>query len=84
MERRVTEPRNDGKATALSTMQDALAEQSRLLQGIQKQVRNRDRQIAILRSQLEALKLIDEDGQDKQRKINPPASLRPAEYHQGQ
>jgi|SRR5215831_5640241 len=45
--------------------------------GDPKQVRDRDRQIAILRSQLEALKLIDEDDQEKQRKVKPPASLIP-------
>lgn len=84
MERQVTEARNDDNASELGTIHNALAEQSRLLQAIQKQVRNRDRRIAILRSQLEALKLIDEEGQDKQRKIKPPASLRPAEYHLGQ
>jgi hypothetical protein len=84
MERQVAEPRFDEKAMALATIQDTVEDQSRLLQAIQKQVRSRDRQIAILRSQLDALKLIDEEGQEKQRKIKPPASLRPAEYHQGQ
>lgn len=81
MERQVAEFRMDEKATKLTTIQDALAEQSRLLQGIQKQVRDRDRQITNLRSQLEALKLIDEDHQEKQRKVKPPASLIPtSEY----
>jgi hypothetical protein len=81
MERQVAEYGKDDKVTTLATMQDALAEQSRLLHGIQKQVRDRDRHIAILRSQLEALKLIDEDHQDKQRKVKPPASLIPTSEH---
>jgi len=55
-------------------------EQSRV-QGLHKQVRDRDRQIAILRGQLEALKLIDEDHHDKARKVKPPASLNAAERY---
>ena len=55
-------------------------EQARV-QGLHKQVRDRDRQIAILRGQLEALKLIDEDHQDKARKVRPPASLNAAEQY---
>lgn len=81
MERQVAESRKDEKVTKLTTIQDAIAEQSRLLQGIQKQIRDRDRQIAILRSQLEALKLIDEDHQEKRRKLKPPASLIPTAEH---
>lgn len=81
MERQVAEYRKAEKATTLTTIQEVLAEQSRHLQGIQKQVRDRDRQIAILRSQLEALKLIDEDNQETQRKVKPPASLIPTADH---
>lgn len=48
---------------------------------LRKQLRERDRQIAILQSQLESLKLIDEDHQQKQRKVKPPASLIPTGEH---
>ena len=77
MERQVAESRKDEKATTLASIQEALTAQSRHLQAIQKQVRERDRNIANLRSQLDALKLIDEDHQDKQRRVKPPASLIP-------
>jgi hypothetical protein len=57
---------------------------SRAIQGMHKQLRERDRQIAVLRSQLGALKLIDQDHADKQRKIKPPASLKTSEHYPGQ
>lgn len=68
-------------ATSSGSIQEHPIEQSRFVQGLHKQVRDRDRQIAILSGQLEALKLIDEDHQDKARKVKPPASLKAAEQY---
>lgn len=77
MERQLTERPTSEKLAALTTIQDALVEHSRAIQVLQKQVHGRDRQITELRSQLEALKLIDQDREEKQRKLKPPASLIP-------
>jgi septal ring factor EnvC (AmiA/AmiB activator) len=67
------------KPVASTLIQAQPVEQPRVLQGLQKQVRERDHQIAVLRAQLEALKAIDQDHADQQRQIKPPASLRLAE-----
>jgi hypothetical protein len=68
---------------ALRITEDAFKEQSQIvhgvLQGYDKQLRERDRQIADLRAQLEALRSIDQEHAAKQRKVKPPASLRMAE-----
>jgi hypothetical protein len=77
MERQLTERPTSANLAALTTIQDALVEHSRAVQMLQKQVRERDRQIAGLRSQLEALRLIDQEHEEKQRKVKPPASLIP-------
>jgi TolA-binding protein len=78
IERQLTEPANPEKPVLPVALPDPAVEQSRVLQGMQKQLRERDRQIEVLRGQLEALKFIDEDHQ-KQRKVRPPASLKPVE-----
>jgi len=78
MERQVSEGQNT-QTSAASIIQAQPVGQPRVLQGLQKQVRERDHQIAVLRAQLEALKSIDQDHADKQRKIKPPESLRMAE-----
>jgi len=44
---------------------------------LHKQVQDRDRHIAELRAQLDALKVIDQDQQNRQRTMKPPASLLP-------
>jgi hypothetical protein len=46
---------------------------------LHKQVQDRDRHIAELRAQLEALKVIDQDQQERHRKLRAPASVRPQE-----
>ena len=48
-----------------------------LVQALSRQVQERERHIAELRAQLEALKVIDEDHQKRQRKMRAPASLLP-------
>ena len=59
-------------------------EHARVIQGMQKQLRERDRQIGTLRSQLEALKYIDQEHAEKQRKVKPPASLRMTDRYAGE
>jgi hypothetical protein len=86
MELRLTEP-VDAHRTAPppamahepSLSQGQPFDQSRVIQGMQRQLRERDRQISVLRSQLDALKFIEQD-QDQRRKVKPPASLRTSEH----
>lgn len=49
------------------------------VQSLQKQVRERDKRIEELESQLNALKLIDQDIDKRRRPIRSPATLQPAE-----
>lgn len=50
-----------------------------VVQSLQRQVRDRDKRIAELEAQLDALKLIDQD-MEKRRQFNrPPATLTPLE-----
>lgn len=49
------------------------------VQSLQKQVRERDKRIEELESQLNALKLIDQDIDKRRRPIRSPATLLPAE-----
>jgi hypothetical protein len=83
MERQLTARPTPEKLEALSISEDAFKEQSQVVhgvvQGYDKQLRERDRQIADLLAQLEALKSIDQEHTAKQRKVKPPASLRMAE-----
>jgi hypothetical protein len=51
------------------------------LQTLYKQVEDRDRHIAKLRAQLDALKVIDQDQQARHRKIRAPRSLSRDEAH---
>ena len=57
--------------------------QPHVIQGMQKRLRERDRLIAALRAQLEALRVIDEDHQDKYRKVKPPASMKTSDHYSG-
>jgi hypothetical protein len=78
MERQLSD-RHFQKPPASTTAQEHFGEQSRVLQALQRQVRDRDRQLADLRGQLEALRAIDQEHAEKQRKVKPPASLTTAE-----
>ena len=64
-------------------VQEQTVGQQRDIQGMQKQLRERDQLIAALRAQLEALRVIDEDHQDKYRKVKPPASLKTSDHYSG-
>jgi len=79
---------NDGAAFARPAkpaipVQEQAVGQPRDIQGLQKQLRERDQLIATLRAQLEALRVIDEDHQDNYRKVKPPASLRTSDHYPG-
>ena len=79
MTRELTEPmtqvqRSEPRSEPIGT-QHSMAESSEVVQSLQKQVRERDRRIAVLQSKLEALKLIDEDHQSRKRTLKVPATL---------
>jgi hypothetical protein len=79
MERQFSERQNPDKPVMIPAIHVPPVEPPRVIQGLQKQLRERDRQIAVLRGQLEALKSIDQDHAEQQRKVKAPASLRMGE-----
>jgi hypothetical protein len=81
MERELSERTIGEKPLTPIKTQAEIVDQSRLVLGLQKQLRERDHQLTSLRAQLEALRSIDEDHQ--QRKVKVPASLRPTEEYIG-
>ena len=50
-----------------------------VVQSLQRQVRDRDKRIAELEAQLDALKLIDQDMEKRRQFSRPPATLTPIE-----
>lgn len=52
---------------------------SSVVQSLQRQVRDRDKRIAELEAQLDALKLIDQDMEKRRQFSRPPATLTPIE-----
>ncbi len=62
---------------------DSHLAESDLVQSLQRQVRERDRRIAELTSQLEALKVIDQEVDERRKSIKPPATLTPTATDQG-
>jgi hypothetical protein len=79
MERQLAEYTNSGKPGALTNTEDLMIDQLRVVQVLQKQVRERDRRIALLRSQLDALRLIDQDHEERKRPLKMPATLPPSD-----
>jgi hypothetical protein len=70
-------------ATPAANASDPAAVDSGVVQSLQRQIRERDRRIAELTSQLEVLKLIDQDVEERRKPIRPPATLTPLETDQG-
>jgi hypothetical protein len=77
MDRQLAEYTNYVKPGALTNTEDLIVKQLRVVQVLQKQVRERDRRIAVLRSQLAALKVIDQDHEERKRTLKMPATLLP-------
>jgi hypothetical protein len=50
-------------------------ESAAVMLGLQKQVRERDRRIAVLESKLEALKTIDQDEEQRKRALRLPSTV---------
>ena len=65
------------RQTVRSSQADVISvSQSAIMQSLQKQVQERDRRIAYLRAQLDALKVIDQEQLDR-RKVRPSVSVVP-------
>ena len=65
-------------ATSVDKKSDPAAVDSRVVQSLQRQVRERDKRIAELESQLDALKVIDQDMEQRRKSSRSPAALTPA------
>jgi hypothetical protein len=61
----------------------APAGEAALVQSLQRQIRERDKRIADLKSQLDALKVIDQDIEEQRKSSRPPAMLMPSSAERG-
>jgi TolA-binding protein len=70
-----------GCGTTPSTSRDHVSDrpqdESGVVKSLQKQIRERDKRIEELESQLNALKLIDQDLEERRKSSRPPATLMP-------
>jgi TolA-binding protein len=58
---------------------DRAAVDASVVQSLQRQIRDREKRIAELETQLDALKLIDQDIEKRRQSTRPPATLTPIE-----
>jgi hypothetical protein len=65
--------------TSADKKSDRTAVESSLVPDLQRQIREREKRIAELEAQLEALKLIDQDMEKRRQFSRPPATLTPIE-----
>jgi hypothetical protein len=77
IDRKLGELRNGEKTGSLAHGPDPAIGESSVVQSLQRQIRERDKRIAQLTSQLEALKVIDQDMDEIRRASRPPATLTP-------
>jgi hypothetical protein len=65
-------------ATSVNKNSDPAAVDSSVVQSLQRQIREREKRIADLESQLDALRVIDQDMEKRRTSSRPPATLTPA------
>ncbi|MBI3807852.1 MAG: hypothetical protein HY281_10145 [Nitrospirae bacterium] len=58
---------------------DRVAVDASVVQSLQRQIRDREKRIAELEAQLDALKVIDQDMEKRRQSVRPPATLTPIE-----
>ena len=70
-----------GTAPAIKVGQksDPAVDMSGRVQSLQRQIQERDKRIEELESQLDALKLIDEDREKQRKPLRPPTILEPSQ-----
>jgi hypothetical protein len=66
-------------ATSVDKERDPAADDSRVVQSLQQQISERDKRIVELASQLDALKVIDQDTEKRRKSSRPPATLTPVD-----
>ena len=66
-------------ATKGEPKRDPAVDMSSKVQALQKQLQERDKRIEELESQLDALKLIDEDREKQRKPLRPPMILEPSQ-----
>lgn len=66
-------------ATSADKKSDPAAVDSSVVQSLQRQIRERDKRIAELESQLDAFKVIEQSTEKLRKPIRPPATLTPLE-----
>ncbi len=67
-------------ATSVVHGSDPVAADSSVVQSLQKQLREREKRIDELESQLNILKMIDQDVELRRKPSRPPATLTPSEF----
>lgn len=65
------------RATKVDHKSDPAVDMSGKVQSLQRQIQERDKRIEELESQLDALKLIDEDREKQRKPLRPPTILEP-------
>ena len=65
-------------ATSVNKKSDPAAVDSTVVQSFQRRIREREKRIAELEAQLDALKVIDQDLEKRRKSSLPPATLTPA------
>ena len=63
----------------LQVLQRQLQEKDKLIEERDKRIEERDKRIAELQSQLDALKLIDQDRENQRKPLRPPTTLPPSQ-----
>jgi hypothetical protein len=66
-------------ATLVNKKSDPAAVDSSVVQSFQRQIREREKRIAELEAQLDALKVIDQDLEKRRKSSRPPATLTPVD-----
>ena len=66
-------------ATSVCKKSDPAALDSSVVQSLQRQVREREKRIAELEAQLDTLKVIDQDMEQRRKSSRPPATVTPIE-----
>jgi hypothetical protein len=66
-------------ATSVQHKSDPAADESGTVQSLRRQIREREKRIEELESQLDALKVIDQDFEARKKPNRPPATLTPLE-----
>jgi hypothetical protein len=71
-------PSSSTPSASVANTSDPSAVDSGVVQALQRQIRDRDRRIAELTSQLEVLKVIDQDMEERRKSSRQPATLTPS------